>query len=276
MAFHNKKMFDSTKSSDVLPDITSSLLKAQPGRKISQALPLTLPLPGCSWSRLVISPATRGAAVRCLAALEDKTKPRRTEAGQSQPGPPHTLPLFAPCLPALRPCAASPRPQCRSPSCSAATAGCSAARAAAAHGSPPAGCAAPAAPPLSQFLYPAIRDLKAKLSIMKADQFRVGPSVEEQRIEERIVELNYREEVMWRQRSRVEWLAAGDCNTRFFHQKVNGRRKKNNISSLSRADGTICSDQMEIGEMVTESYENLYASEDAIGYLMYRIKSPHR
>lgn len=36
-----------------------------------------------------------------------------------------------------------------------------------------------------------------------------------------------------RQASRVTWLRVGDANTKFFHAKMNARRRKNFISSLS-------------------------------------------
>jgi hypothetical protein len=53
------------------------------------------------------------------------------------------------------------------------------------------------------------------------------------------IELLEQEEVMWRQRSRVEWLAAGDNNTRFFHLRAIQRMKKNRVTELLRGDGTL-------------------------------------
>ncbi|XP_073358249.1 uncharacterized protein [Aegilops tauschii subsp. strangulata] len=110
-----------------------------------------------------------------------------------------------------------------------------------------------------------LRTLKARLKELRAAVGRVGPNYEEKKIESRIVELNYREEVMWRQRSRIQWLAECDGNTKFFHQKATTRRRRNRISQLTRDDGTACIDEEEIGSMATEFYKNLYASEPTVG-----------
>jgi hypothetical protein len=39
-------------------------------------------------------------------------------------------------------------------------------------------------------------------------------------------ELLFREEIMWKQRSRATWIKEGDQNTRYFHKKATWRQKK--------------------------------------------------
>ena len=41
-----------------------------------------------------------------------------------------------------------------------------------------------------------------------------------------------KEDAMWWQRSRINWMQSGDRNTRFFHAKVSARHSKNLISGL--------------------------------------------
>lgn len=66
---------------------------------------------------------------------------------------------------------------------------------------------------------------------------------------------------MWRQRSRVEWLAAGDRNTKFFHMRASMRRKKNMIKALKNSLGAVVQDPYDLKELAQEFYKSLYTSE---------------
>jgi hypothetical protein len=55
-----------------------------------------------------------------------------------------------------------------------------------------------------------IKSLKRGLEVMLGIPSRVGPSHRGIKILDRLVELFHREEIMWRQRSQVDWLKHGD------------------------------------------------------------------
>lgn len=71
----------------------------------------------------------------------------------------------------------------------------------------------------------------------------------------------HREEMMWRQRSRVNWLHEGDRNTKYFHKKATWRQSKNRIKKLKGLNGTWTDDPAEIDSMATDFFKSLY-SED--------------
>ena len=82
-----------------------------------------------------------------------------------------------------------------------------------------------------------IAHLKTELQRLREVPGRTGPVHAELKINERLVELFHREEMLWRQRARIDWLVHGDKNTYFFHLKACRRRRKNNIKSLLCGDG---------------------------------------
>jgi hypothetical protein len=95
-----------------------------------------------------------------------------------------------------------------------------------------------------------LKEPKGALVDLRAQPDRLGPIHRELKVVERINELQRREETMWRQRSRIQWLAEGDRNTRFFHLRASKRKKRNRISRLRRADGNFTKDQQELSQLV--------------------------
>lgn len=81
------------------------------------------------------------------------------------------------------------------------------------------------------------------------------------KINERLVELYHREEMLWRQRSRINWLAEGDKNTKKILLRASMRRKKNMIKALSNSLGVMVEDPVELKILVSNFYEDVYKSE---------------
>lgn len=72
----------------------------------------------------------------------------------------------------------------------------------------------------------------------------------EQRLKKMWDEVLLQEEILWLQKSRVEWLQAGDRNTTFFHLSTLIRRRKNRIEALQDTDGVWITGQKELKTMV--------------------------
>jgi hypothetical protein len=91
---------------------------------------------------------------------------------------------------------------------------------------------------------------------------RLDPCPREQEIVQKLSGMLEQEEVMWRHRSRVQWLAAGDKNTSFFHLRASQRQKKNRIAMLmTGSDGMVETRDHELCLMASEFYQELYTSE---------------
>jgi hypothetical protein len=91
-----------------------------------------------------------------------------------------------------------------------------------------------------------------------------GTEAEMQIIERELCELFEQEEVMARQRSRVDWLKEGNQNTAFFHARASARKCTNKIKALVSENGTRCEDMEGIKNMVQVFYESLFSSEPTL------------
>ncbi|XP_061999626.1 uncharacterized protein LOC133717017 [Rosa rugosa] len=68
------------------------------------------------------------------------------------------------------------------------------------------------------------------------------------------------EELYWKQRSRVSWLAHGDLNTRFFHQATILRRRRNKILRLQNDFGHWLTNERDIVDHLNNFFRDMYVS----------------
>lgn len=62
------------------------------------------------------------------------------------------------------------------------------------------------------------------------------------------------------QKSRVQWLRAGDKNTKFFHTSTLIRRHRSRIEALLNSQGDWVTDQSRLKAMALEYYSSLFTS----------------
>ncbi|XP_041020228.1 uncharacterized protein LOC121261886 [Juglans microcarpa x Juglans regia] len=68
-----------------------------------------------------------------------------------------------------------------------------------------------------------------------------------------------REEIMWRQRSCVQWLKEGDQNTRYFHSKASFRKRRNVIRSF-KDDGGLWYEDGQRDNLIVDYFKNLFTT----------------
>jgi hypothetical protein len=77
-----------------------------------------------------------------------------------------------------------------------------------------------------------LQRLCTELENVRRNSLHSGPSVREKQLMSRMSELLSREEIMMKQRSRIDWLKEGDRKTVFFHARARERSHANRISAL--------------------------------------------
>ncbi|XP_073360408.1 uncharacterized protein [Aegilops tauschii subsp. strangulata] len=110
-----------------------------------------------------------------------------------------------------------------------------------------------------------ISKLKTQLQHAKERALVTGISPEVRELEDQLRDLFEREEIMYKQRSRVGWLKEGDQNTKYFQNRASHRKRKNTVKALRRDDGSKCMVDDEMRAMVATFYAKLFASEGSQG-----------
>lgn len=73
----------------------------------------------------------------------------------------------------------------------------------------------------------------------------------------KIEERRKQEEILWRQKSRVNWLREGERNTKFFHQEMIQYRHRNKISSIKNAEGERVEEQGDIEKILIDYHKGI-------------------
>ena len=79
-------------------------------------------------------------------------------------------------------------------------------------------------------------------------------------------DLMVKENCLWQQRSRVDWLKSGDLNTSYFHSRENQRNQRNFISKLVLDDGTRVENEQEIRKTMVDYFKTMFTSSNPTSF----------
>lgn len=65
---------------------------------------------------------------------------------------------------------------------------------------------------------------------------------QQDKLKEELLDVVYKEEISWKEKSRIHWLKHGVNYTSYFHKFANGRKARNFISSLN-INGSLVEDE---------------------------------
>ncbi len=85
-----------------------------------------------------------------------------------------------------------------------------------------------------------------------------GPSDSIPSLRTEVSKLLVKEERMWRQRSRTQWLKHGDRNTNFFHSRATHRQRRNAIVGLRDSDCEWRTDPDQVQTMLTSYFQDIF------------------
>ena len=70
------------------------------------------------------------------------------------------------------------------------------------------------------------------------------------------------EEKLWQQRSHDHWMVSGDSNSKFFHNRVAQRFRKNKISELRNSEGVLVLGDSNVSSMMIGYYSELFSTSE--------------
>ncbi|XP_028755343.1 uncharacterized protein LOC114714742 [Neltuma alba] len=78
-------------------------------------------------------------------------------------------------------------------------------------------------------------------------------------------EIILQEDLLWAQKAKSQWYALGDKNTKYFHSRANGRRRRNKIEAIQQENGEWTDNPTLIKRIATDFFVNLFHEEGGEG-----------
>jgi hypothetical protein len=80
---------------------------------------------------------------------------------------------------------------------------------------------------------------------------------QELKVNQQIAERKRQEEILWKQKSRIQWLKEGERNTKFFHRATIQRRHSNKITHLITEEGETLHSHADMETNLVEYFQDL-------------------
>nr|GLL16686.1 uncharacterized protein LOC109158536 [Ipomoea trifida] len=68
--------------------------------------------------------------------------------------------------------------------------------------------------------------------------------------------------LFWKQRAKEHWWKGGDKNTKYFHNSVKMRRRRNKVTRLKNDDGEWVDSAEEVGGVMVDYFQQLFTAQD--------------
>jgi len=103
-------------------------------------------------------------------------------------------------------------------------------------------------------------------------------AIEEGNILSQLEERRKQEEILWKQKSRVQWLKEGEKYTKFFHKSLIQRRQHNRILSLKDANGNQIYQHTKMEALLVNHFKDMlrkpnFGREEVIHRITHQIPS---
>lgn len=108
-----------------------------------------------------------------------------------------------------------------------------------------------------------IQQKMVQLQDAQSSMYSVNDVRKESVIREELETLLHREEVMWAQKAKSDWIIIADKNTKYFQTVVKQRRARSRILHTKMSDGTNTEDLVEIENIFFKSY---YQDSTTVGF----------
>ena len=111
-----------------------------------------------------------------------------------------------------------------------------------------------------------VRDLKEKQRKLQEIQNAISSIKDikaEKTLREEIENLMIKEELMWSQKARSDWIIQGDRNSKYFQTLVKQRRVRTRITMLKKSDGQQIEDLNEIEALLVDHFKSQYNESDS-------------